>query len=213
MGVYPPDGILHSMYSIYIAMAAIISHLQILVVDIGATVGYTLYMIAICPQCGGEFEVGHRRLYKYCSRECFHESIRIWREYACLNCGIIFRRTGRWKGKGKYCSIECAHEHNRGENHASWRGGVWSDPYPAKFSKALRLRVRKRDKFQCKICSCLEGDIPHDVHHIDGDKANNIVENLVTLCSPCHLCRVHSPNGEGLEHWARRFSPVYSNAA
>jgi 5-methylcytosine-specific restriction endonuclease McrA len=47
----------------------------------------------------------------------------------------------------------------------------------------LRERVKRRDGYVCVECGC-----PHtlQVHHLDGDPANNAMANLVTLCAPCH---------------------------
>ena len=160
----------------------------------------------ICATCVKEFKGVKTR--KYCSRECFRKSLIKWREFTCLNCGVVFKRTATWRkrGMGKYCSIECAHAHNRGEDHVNWKGGGSEDRYPSAFNKALRYKVRQRDNFKCRICGCKEGDIPHDVHHKDANKANSSPDNLVTLCSDCHQHRVHSPSGEGLEYWAERLT-------
>jgi len=40
----------------------------------------------------------------------------------------------------------------------------------------------------CMICSVSGKRI--EVHHIDQDRTNNIIENLINLCCSCHL-RVH----------------------
>jgi len=56
------------------------------------------------------------------------------------------------------------------------------------FTDKKKQQVRKRDAEQCALC--LSNDSLH-VHHIDGDRTNNDMENLVTLCERCHN-RIHS---------------------
>ena len=64
--------------------------------------------------------------------------------------------------------------------------------YSQAFSSELKLKIRKRDKFQCRICHMKEEE--HflkyknvlNVHHIDYDKKNSVETNLITLCSKCH---------------------------
>lgn len=63
--------------------------------------------------------------------------------------------------------------------------------YGADWTKDLRWRVRERDGHRCVICGT-EGTYEKGnyyrlcVHHVDGDKGNSIMGNLVTLCWECH---------------------------
>lgn len=48
----------------------------------------------------------------------------------------------------------------------------------------IRGIVLSRDNFQCFICN---GSFPHfNIHHIDKNRENNQIDNLVTLCASCH---------------------------
>jgi hypothetical protein len=60
--------------------------------------------------------------------------------------------------------------------------------YGAEFDNALKEQVRFRDKYKCKICGCsqLENSQQLDIHHIDYDKKNNTLKNLISLCRGCH---------------------------
>jgi len=55
--------------------------------------------------------------------------------------------------------------------------------------------VRERDGRACVSCGMGQGEhlkrygIRHDVHHINGGKSDNQMENLVTLCRFCHLSK------------------------
>jgi len=64
--------------------------------------------------------------------------------------------------------------------------------HPPSFSEDLKNKVRKRDGHECQQCGMPQeahkqefGQKLH-VHHKDGDKKNNEMDNLVTLCSRCH---------------------------
>jgi len=74
----------------------------------------------------------------------------------------------------------------RGEKHHCWRGGISNNPYPIDWSITLRRSIRERDRYVCQICSSSQGDIAHNVHHIDYDKQNCNPDNLITLCQGCH---------------------------
>jgi DEAD/DEAH box helicase domain-containing protein len=72
--------------------------------------------------------------------------------------------------------------------------GNWSNDrndYGANWPK-IRESVRRRDQFKCQVCSVVESDRQHDVHHktpfrtfTSTDEANRL-ENLTTLCRTCH---------------------------
>ena len=73
-----------------------------------------------------------------------------------------------------------------GENNPQWRGGISFEPYDPGFNTEKKLAVRARDRFTCMFCGKPEIDQAHCVHHIDYDKKNSEMDNLITLCSNCH---------------------------
>ena len=77
-----------------------------------------------------------------------------------------------------------------GSNNSNWRGGVEGN-YPWEFLQ-IRDKIKIRDDYTCQGCDMKEEDCYDylDVHHIDTNKENNDLSNLVTLCPRCH----------GLEH-------------
>lgn len=85
----------------------------------------------------------------------------------------------------------------RGDKNGSWKGGISNDPYEGTFTEQLKTEVRKRDKFTCKVC----GENGFDVHHIDYDKLNSAMSNLVTLCHSCHM-----KTNFNRENWVRFFN-------
>lgn len=60
--------------------------------------------------------------------------------------------------------------------------------YGSEFDTQLKEQVRFRDKYKCRICGCsqLENGRQLDIHHIDYDKRNNNLNNLIALCHVCH---------------------------
>lgn len=68
----------------------------------------------------------------------------------------------------------------------NWRGIAHNLIY-LKWSKQLKEQVRERDNYTCQVC----GKSPTNartgkVHHIDGDKHNSVLENLILVCTQCH---------------------------
>jgi len=78
-----------------------------------------------------------------------------------------------------------------GEHNWKWRGGV-EQYYPPEFSERLKNKIRRRDNNKCRICHFSEITNRNlSVHHIDGNRYNNVIENLITLCEKCHV-KIHS---------------------
>jgi hypothetical protein len=75
-----------------------------------------------------------------------------------------------------------------GENNPRWVGGPEKyDGYTSEFRTKIRHVILKRDKNRCRMCTTRLDLI---VHHIDSNKRNNSLSNLITLCRPCHT-KVH----------------------
>lgn len=91
----------------------------------------------------------------------------------------------RW-AKGDFDSV------HKGENNLRWRGGV-NNGYPREFVQ-IKDFIKERDNYTCQICGKAVYRSRHGhVHHMDGNREHNDPENLVLLCSSCHL-KVHSTN-------------------
>jgi len=149
-----------------------------------------------CPVCGGTFkkrpsDVKDVTNGPYCSKECHHEDKR---EY--------MKDNGR-SMSGEDHPLHDSPEDNpmygvRGDEHPNWKGGYEQDFREGGRWASVRKRAIDRDGEQCADC-----DLPRDehretfdrdleVHHIEpvsegGAKFD--LENLVTLCVPCHLER------------------------
>lgn len=75
----------------------------------------------------------------------------------------------------------------RGEKGNNWQGGIWHNPYATDWNEALRRKVRERDGYICQLCGESQIDETPSVHHIDYDKKNSYLDNLITLCNGCHV--------------------------
>lgn len=74
-----------------------------------------------------------------------------------------------------------------GEHNWHWRGGV-EQAYPPEFGYKLKREVRERDDYRCRICrkkKRTNRELP--VHHISGDRNDNDMSNLISLCVDCHI--------------------------
>jgi hypothetical protein len=81
-----------------------------------------------------------------------------------------------------------------GERSRLWRGGKSEEVYPDEFSIYLKGKIRRRDNHECQVCGRnVYASKVGQVHHIDGNKANCVEENLILLCIVCHR-KVHGLN-------------------
>lgn len=73
-----------------------------------------------------------------------------------------------------------------GEKNPAWNGGSSFEPYCHEFNAELKKQIVERDSCICQLCgTSISKNKPH-VHHIDYDKKNSVLNNLITLCNSCH---------------------------
>ena len=69
---------------------------------------------------------------------------------------------------------------------SKWEGFAVRQEYPG-LSKRRKSETKERDSFICKICGeYLKGSSRAIVHHIDGNKKNQDMDNLILVCRDCH---------------------------
>lgn len=73
------------------------------------------------------------------------------------------------------------------DKHFNWKGGKSFEKYTANWTSTLKRAVRERDKYFCQICGRHQYHKLFDIHHIDYNKKNLNLNNLITLCKSCHL--------------------------
>lgn len=147
-----------------------------------------------CNVCGKIFYVkkSHQKLGwgKYCSIECYHSSQKTGKVRKCEICGkkvyripskILQSKSGKF-----FCSKGC-HMHWKNklasrENHWNWKGG-------SKIYREILMTVTS-NKLVCALCMIEEKRVLV-AHHIDHNRKNNEVSNLIWLCMNCHYLVHH----------------------
>lgn len=103
----------------------------------------------------------------------------------CVVCDSSFRPVG--STYRLTCSNKC---------HKEWMEQYRYNPKNIKHggSQSRYQRIAREIKEQkCEMCNAT--DVRLDVHHIDKNKSNNIIENIVILCVSCHA-KLHYYNGD-----------------
>ena len=152
----------------------------------------------ICKACGSEFYVSKYRLEtaKFCCLDCQNHKQYEKSKFTCFYCKENFEDSPCREGKRKFCSIECHNSHQTSrrvcQKEARRLGianarakGIVGNSGPAIRKYAFSSKEKK-----CQICGFNEYECCLDVHHIDKDSNNNLLENLAILCVMCHR-KVH----------------------
>jgi len=75
-----------------------------------------------------------------------------------------------------------------GHLHPNWIENL-NREYPVEWTKTFKEQIRFRDNYICQECE--EHEIKNKqklcVHHIDYDKKNLDINNLISLCISCHM--------------------------
>ena len=87
-----------------------------------------------------------------------------------------------WKG-GNRCP-SCS---KSGEKNSNWKGGISKEPYCFEWTCDLKEYIKYRDNYKCQNPQCC-GKNPNNlcVHHIDYNKKNCDLSNLITICRSCN---------------------------
>ena len=149
-----------------------------------------------CGTCGKRFPVKPFRLRHsnalYCSRKCHHNGMAKKVNLRCSTCGNeVVRTPSKVKNSksgqffcNKSCQTKWRNRYFSGEKHKNWSHG-----------KAINYRRILANSDRKKVCRhCGEDDKRVlAVHHIDENRRNNNLENLMWLCHNCHHL-VHFPD-------------------
>jgi len=97
---------------------------------------------------------------------------------------------------------------------SAWRPAGYYESTHGDWSR-VREQILNRDKYTCVYCGFYCNKF-QEVHHLDGDHNNNIVENLVTACSFCHATQhigLCGKEGRGQLIWLPEMSQASLNHA
>jgi len=74
----------------------------------------------------------------------------------------------------------------KGNKNPNWTNGSSFEPYSPEFNKDKKQQILERDNYECQNPNCKKLHDKLHIHHIDYDKKNNGLDNLITLCHSCH---------------------------
>ena len=151
---------------------------------------YYYYMpIVKCKICKKQFYTKPSHLKrgdgKYCSNVCSAKGRRRGKFVTCTTCGKEVWRMPRHlahsKSKKYFCNKSCQTFWRNsvmytGSNHPNWKGG---------FSSYRDMMIRRKIPKVCKRCKIRDFRLL-SVHHLDENRKNNKIENLIWLCYNCH---------------------------
>ena len=136
---------------------------------------------------------------KYCSKKCFADDKRITETIECYRCKKIITRKKRSDSKSKYCSVRCAAKDSiriatekrnfKGKNNPAYKNGktITTQGY-------IRLNIEGRINEHRYVMekhlgrSLNEGEV---IHHIDGNKLNNNINNLKLCKNQSEHSKIH----------------------
>jgi len=103
-----------------------------------------------------------------------------------------------------------------GRKNPNYKNGLSKFPYPLKFNRKLKKRIRIRDNYICQCCGISETQSLKkfkeilSVHHIDYNKFNLKEENLISVCRSCN-----SKSNSKRTYWKKYFkiiiNKIYKN--
>jgi len=165
-----------------------------------------------CPRCG---EVYYRRLMdvkhnkKQTCPKCRHKSKKII--YKCEVCGKPVPKTPYWADKWNhyFCCPEHRAQWHSSENNGNWKGGV------TKFDNRIYIRDSKLKRYfmrsrliMAKAMNIDIKDLGGVVHHIDYDKHNDKLENLIWFKDQIAHMKFHDQLEKKLKELAGIIKPV-----
>lgn len=140
----------------------------------------------VCEQCGNDFfvpqyDINSRPTIKYCSAECYHLASRKPQQIRkCLQCGNAFVVNPKHKDK-KFCHVQCACTHKRERERIATLG---ADGYKRVWFSDGSGETEHRFLMEQHLGRKLKRN--EVVHHIDGDRTNNALSNLVVMSRAEH---------------------------
>ena len=163
-----------------------------------------------CARCDKPFEVlayvARKKPCRFCSTECYHADKKgRYITVPCTQCGKEFE-SANWQRRRTKIGVFCSHKCYGRWRSANLKGAAcpWYKGRPGikRYEggwKRARQAAKERDNYTCRDCGVQHPPKSRklDVHHIVPyrrfkipENANRL-DNLLTLCRPCHNGRTH----------------------
>ena len=121
-----------------------------------------------------------------------------------LNLKIAGGNYGNMKRNIQRLGADTSHWKGQGWN-AGDRTKDWSEYAKSASIKPHLIEERSHCCEKCGLTKWLDEDIILEVHHLDGDRTNNVLENLQLFCPNCHAL---TDNWRGRKNKKRQGSPI-----
>ncbi len=145
---------------------------------------------------------------KICKKRITYQSV-LYGQGRCRICSSKIRNLKlsiKYKKEGN--PFFGKHHTKKSRKKISLAGGGTGIPYEnteygAEFDNNLKEQVRFRSHYKCQVCGCpqIENGRQLDCHHIDYNKKNNILNNLIALCKNCHRA-----TNDNRDYWQKYFT-------
>jgi hypothetical protein len=141
----------------------------------------------ICAGCKEKVPYEKRKwVSKFCSRKCsakFNNRVKEKHQVKCLGCEKTFNQ----RRDKKYCSIKCQQNYIKDDTYKKLLAG---ENVNIGHDRARNLIIHIYGA-KCMECTwdkinLVTGKCPIELEHIDGNSANNKLDNLKLLCPNCH---------------------------
>lgn len=162
-------------------------------IDIDTCGRSRIYVDVECKICGTVFKRQKRQLKEHtCSSRCnkLLKGERV--EVNCAHCGKTIEKALSKANKSKsglhFCNRECKNEGQKYIKEIQPSHYGTGNP-----TNTYRAKAFAHYPHECQLCGYKENKAALVVHHIDEDRGNDDIDNLIILCANCHA----------ITHWGK----------
>jgi len=93
---------------------------------------------------------------------------------------------------------------------SNWKGGISANPYPLIWiDRKFTAYIKKRDGHKCQNTLCKGTSNRLARHHIDGNKQNCELWNVILICISCNtIAEGRKKGGHSREWWENHYSEI-----